>query len=648
MLEHALQLALAGWPIFPCEPHGKKPLTSDGFKSATTSEHTIRKWWERWPEANIGYPAVSTVVIDIDGPEGEDALRDLQEQHGALPETLTARTGKGRHLYFAKNGAAVRPSAGKLGPGLDIRTEGSYVIIPPSIHPSGARYEWINPNTKPAPLPPWLAKLLAEPERKADPQRSAGKIPEGERHRHLLTLAGQLRAKRYDEPTIVAALLAENASRCDPPKLEGEIRELAADICRRYAPGTKPNGKTPQTVPGVMASEVRPEKVRWLWSQHIARGKLTLCEGDPDEGKSSVAFDLVARVTRGFPMPDGSPGIAAAGAVIVSLEDGAADTIVPRLMAAGADLAKIRIVQTITGPDGLERTPTLPCDLGAIEAAIKDVGAAILVIDPFVATLAGDTNSFRDQDIRRVLAPVAALADKTGTAVIAVRHLNKGNNPNPKYRGGGSIGIIGAARAAFLFGQNPDDETTKIMVAVKTNLCPKPPAMKYRLSPGEVMIEGEPTTTVKVAWEGETAHTARSILAEPDTQEESNAIADAKGFLDEFLTAGAKDAKEVKHEARTAGIAERTLIRSRYIMGIKAKKVGIGAGQHWEWELPPKDATKSATKDANTSNLAFFEQNTETKPFNSNGSPKDAKVTDMASFEGGDGILRSSPDETEV
>lgn len=151
------------------------------------------------------------------------------------------------------------------------------------------------------------------------------------------------------------------------------------------------------------------------------------------------------------------------------------------------------------------------------------------------------------------------------------------------------------------------------MVAVKTNLCPKPPAMKYRLSPGEVMIEGEPTTTVKVAWEGETSHTARSILAEPGTQEESNATADAKGFLDEFLAAGPKDAKEVKREARSAGIAERTLIRARYITGVKAKKVGIGAGQHWEWELP-----------------------------------KDAKDTDMASFVGGTGILHSEPDETEV
>jgi hypothetical protein len=390
-------------------------------------------------------------------------------------------------------------------------------------------------------------------------------------------------------------------------------------------------------VPGVLASEVKPEEVRWLWPRHIPLGKPTVFEGDPDEGKSTVALDLVARVSRGVSMPDGTAGIAASGAVVVSLEDGAADTIVPRLIAAGADRSGVRIIQTITGADGFERTPTLPGDLPAIEAAIKDVGAAILVIDPLVATLAAETNSYRDQDIRRVLAPVAALAERTGVAVIVIRHLNKSSNPNPKYRGGGSIGIIGAARAGFLFGPNPDEEGSKVMAPVKENLCAKPPAIKYRLE--------ERNGTVAVKWEGETSHTARSILAEPETQEESNALADAKDFLNDFLKDGPQHSKEVERAAKAAGVAERTLLRAKPALRIKAKKIGIGKGQHWEWELPKP--ANGDPKAAINSDLAAFEENAETKPVNSNGSPKIAKDGNMAAFAGQDGSLRAEPGESD-
>jgi hypothetical protein len=399
----------------------------------------------------------------------------------------------------------------------------------------------------------------------------------------------------------------------------------------------KPAAKQ-QRVPGVLASEVKPEKVEWMWRSYVALCKITLFEGDPETAKTTTSLDLVARVTRGFLMPDGSSGIAASGAVVVSLEDGAADTIVPRLMAAGADLSKIRIVENIPGPDGIGRTPTLPCDLLEIEAAIKDVRAKVLVIDPLVATLAADTNSFRDQDIRRVLAPVAALAERTRVAVIVIRHLNKSSEQNPKYRGGGSIGIIGAARAAFLFGQNPDDEGSRVMACVKANLCAKPPALKYRLIPHTMTIDGEISGTVKVQWEGATAHTAMSLLAEPEGEEDSNALQDAKLFISEFLKDGPKDAKDVRHQARAAGISDRTLIRARYISGVQTQKRGFGEGQHWERKLPK--VANDVTKGANYSDLASFEQIHETKPFSSNGSPKDAKNGNMASFAGRNGSLR--------
>jgi hypothetical protein len=251
----ALAYARARWSVFPiyepngaggcscsnpgCENIGKHPRTVHGLKDATTSERTIITWWTRWPLANIGSPTGTRIVLDPDGPEGEASLSALEARHGQLPATLTARTGDGRHLYFSSNGTQIRNSNSKLGPHLDVRGHGGYAILPPSVHKTGKVYEWIV-RAKCAPLPGWLPDLLAEPAG-PDPTQPGNdqKIPKGHRHAHLLTLAGVLRARRCDEGTITAALLAENAARCDPPKPEREIRELAHDVCERYPPGKR-------------------------------------------------------------------------------------------------------------------------------------------------------------------------------------------------------------------------------------------------------------------------------------------------------------------------------------------------------------------------------------------------------------------------
>ena len=278
-------------------------------------------------------------------------------------------------------------------------------------------------------------------------------------------------------------------------------------------------------------------------------------------------------------MPDGTDcGCPAAGAVIVSLEDGTADTIRPRLEAAGAALEKVRIISAIKGADGIERTPTLPIHLPNIEAALLDVGAKALVLDPLVAMLGIETNSYRDQDMRRVLAPVAQLAEKTGVAVICIRHLNKGGGQNAKYRGGGSIGIIGAARAAFLFAEKPGVQNRYVFAPIKANLArSKPSSLEYSIEDSD----GQPVIT----WHGTSTHTAASLLAQPEGAEEGNALADAQNFLTYFLGDGPRDCEEVFREARRARVSDRTLYRAKATLGIMSRKVGIGTGQHWEWAL---------------------------------------------------------------
>ena len=161
LLAAALDYANTGIPVFPCLPRGKAPAVSRGFLSATANPATIRRYWTV-PERNIGMPTgVSSGiwVLDIDGDEGEASLRALETRHGAIPKTRSVNTSRGRHVWFAY-GEPIPSSAGRIGPGIDVRGDGGYVIAPPSIHPSGNCYAWLgDPWQELAVAPPWLVDV---------------------------------------------------------------------------------------------------------------------------------------------------------------------------------------------------------------------------------------------------------------------------------------------------------------------------------------------------------------------------------------------------------------------------------------------------------------------------------------------------------
>ena len=254
---------------------------------------------------------------------------------------------------------------------------------------------------------------------------------------------------------------------------------------------------------GVLMSDVTPENVSWAWRNRIPLGKITILDGDPGQGKSAVTVDLAARISVGAPMPDGSRGVKG-GVVLVSFEDGLADTIRPRLEAAGADLSRVLALRTI-GQGNNERPLILPDDIGVLREAVERVGAVFVVIDPLMAALNGKVDSHRDQDVRRVLTPLAALADDTDVAILVVRHLNKGLAGNPIYRGGGSIGIIGAARSGMIIASDPADENVRVLASTKSNLGPPPRPVAFSLD--------ATATSVRVMWLGYSGHAADTLLA---------------------------------------------------------------------------------------------------------------------------------------
>jgi hypothetical protein len=302
-------------------------------------------------------------------------------------------------------------------------------------------------------------------------------------------------------------------------------------------------------------------------------------------------MEIAARITRGEALPGGMAG-PPRGVVICSAEDGAADTIVPRLIAAGADLHRVYILHGVAGPDGQEDTLSIPGALDVIEAAILAHDAALVIIDPLVAYLGAETSANKDQDVRRALAPLAAMLERTDAACLCVRHLNKAAGGSPLYRGGGSIGIIGAARIGLLIAKDPDDDEARILAPIKGNLSKLAPALRFRL-------EDQPELgTARVVWDAAPVDVDASALlaATLGDAEERSALHEAMDFLRDYLSLGPRPVGDVFKEARPEH-REVTLKRAKARLGVQSKREGFGPGSRVLWYLPdypPYDAEAAA------------------------------------------------------
>ena len=305
-------------------------------------------------------------------------------------------------------------------------------------------------------------------------------------------------------------------------------------------------------------------------------------DGDPGLGKTAMTLDLAARVSAGKGFPDGAT-CEPAGVVLLSAEDGLADTIRPRLDAAGADVDRVLALATVPDENCHDRLLSIPDDIPLIEKGIQRVGARLVVVDPLMAFLSGETNSHRDQDVRRALAPLAGLAERTGACVLVVRHLNKAAANNPLYRGGGSIGIIGAARMAFVVGKDPQDENRRVVASTKNNLAKPPKSLMFTLKEAD-------SGSVRISWLGESEVSAKDLLATSQDQEHADMRSEAVEFLNDVLCEGPVPVSQVKDEAEDAGISERTLKRAKKLVGVityRENEAGErrGAGR-WMWKLP--------------------------------------------------------------
>jgi len=245
MLEAALEYTGRNWYVFPLIPRGKTPLTEHGVLDASNEARQVKQWWTRWSDANIGLSCGPSgiVVIDLDArEEGIDNWAELAGKMEIDDNTVTSLTGGGgQHLFFkVPPDIKISNSVGRLGPGIDVRADGGYVVVPPSIHPNGKRYEWEvshHPDNCPIlPLPQALITLLEDKKQHPVLPATGGKIAEGGRNDYLASLAGTMRRRGMSRNGIEAALQIENQERCLPPIPEDEVRKIAGSITR-YPPG---------------------------------------------------------------------------------------------------------------------------------------------------------------------------------------------------------------------------------------------------------------------------------------------------------------------------------------------------------------------------------------------------------------------------
>lgn len=337
------------------------------------------------------------------------------------------------------------------------------------------------------------------------------------------------------------------------------------------------------------ASGIVSKPIRWLWPGWVARGKFHVLAGAPGTGKTTIALSLAAAITRGRRLPDGNR--ASVGNVLVwSGEDDPADTLKPRLVAAGADVDRVFFVGDVG--HGEDARPFDPArDLAGLERAAELVGdIALLIADPVVSAVSGD--SHKNTEVRRALQPMVHLATRLDCAVLGISHFSKGTaGRDPVERVTGSIAFGALARVVMVTAKGEDD--ARMLARAKSNIGPDGGGFAYTLE--QVTSEGMDASVV--AWGAPLEGSARELLGDAEDASDSPRD-DATQWLDDMLAGAEVSVKTLKAEATAAGLAWRTVCRAKKEVGASAVRVsdGNGGGGHWSWHVAGKDATR---KDAN-------------------------------------------------
>ncbi len=303
----------------------------------------------------------------------------------------------------------------------------------------------------------------------------------------------------------------------------------------------------------IQMSEVQTEEVKWLWPPYVPLGKLTIVQGDPGEGKTTLVLAVIASLTRGEPLPECAEAAPPMTVIYQTAEDGLADTIKPRLEAMGADCSRVFVID--------ESRKELSMLDERLEKAVHETGARLVVLDPMQAYLGSDVDMHRANEIRPILKRVSAMAEQNNCAVILVGHMNKAQGLKAGYRGLGSIDFRAAARSVLLVGRTKDNPSVRVMAQDKNSLAPEGRSMSFALGEDGFRWLGCVDATVDDVLCGMARAESKTAQMESALRE---LLEDGDGIPSDELAA----------YAESLGISERTLKIAKRNVGVASERRG--------------------------------------------------------------------------
>jgi energy-coupling factor transporter ATP-binding protein EcfA2 len=318
--------------------------------------------------------------------------------------------------------------------------------------------------------------------------------------------------------------------------------------------------------------DVQTREVQWLWYPYIAYGKITVIEGDPGEGKTTLALTLAALLSRGQPLPcDEDIPYEPISIIYQTAEDGIDDTIKPRLEKANADCSKIRVI------DETEKELSMTDE--RLEQAIAETNAKLVILDPIQAYIGSDVDMHRANEIRPVLKRLGIIAEKYGCAILLIGHMNKASGSKSTYRGLGSIDIQATARSVLLVARIPDKPNIRIMAQDKSSLAAAGDSIGFEISEDRGFeCIGPYDITVDELLAGKEGRGRKKLDV-------------AIAFIKEYFGAESEvSSKDIEEEAAKKGIKRNTLLSAKKKLGIMAgnRKTTDGT-MYWTWILPKKE-----------------------------------------------------------
>ena len=310
----------------------------------------------------------------------------------------------------------------------------------------------------------------------------------------------------------------------------------------------------------IKMSDVQLQEIEWLWYPFIPYGKLTIIQGDPGDGKTTLVLNIAAKLSKGEGLDENMQIAEPINIIYQTAEDGLADTVKPRLELAGADCEKIMVID--------ESEKSLSMINERLEEAIVKTGARLLILDPIQAYLGGGMDMNRANEARDMTKKLGALAEKTKCAIILIGHMNKAAGNKAAYRGMGSIDFFAVARSVLLVGRIDGEANTRAVVQIKNNLAAFGHAKAFELSKSGFQWLGDYEITVDEVLDG--------------IAQKANKMEQAKKILRELAeTQNAVQSNEVFELAEEHGLSKRTMDNAKKELGIKAKKINNA----WYWEL---------------------------------------------------------------